>query len=211
MFRRSVSNKMSKSTPNIYKLHHAFDKVLSEMQGKVFNNPTQEGEEFIAGDFRIAVKYHHDPVKLEKFNTFYSKGYLRWCDELCYAGNQLIIETLSLVADGDKTKSSWYVSKRHLDCTMQSYLQLKLSIDDFVKDVFEFQNCMLATGINNKEGYVQVLSDILHYLGNLETRFTNTVNRKILEISNSRIAILSLFLSFCALSTSIISIWFSIR
>lgn len=65
----------------------------------------------------------------------------------------------------------------------------------------------LATGILSKTDYIKSLSDKIMYLDNILIKIHETGNRKLSEISSTRLTLASIFLSFTAVTTSIISLF----
>lgn len=65
---------------------------------------------------------------------------------------------------------------------------------------------MLATAINEKQAEIKTLSDQLQYLVSIKNRIIETCNRKLYEISSSRITHANILIAIVALIISIISL-----
>jgi hypothetical protein len=73
-------------------------------------------------------------------------------------------------------------------------------------DAASFVACMLATGIHEKQAQIQALSDQVQYLSTLENKIIETCNRKLNEISSSRITYANLFIALTALLVAVLSL-----
>ena len=179
----------------IYTKHQAFDiayKVIKESSGN-------------SGDgFDRPRKYHHSPEKLKDFTSYV--GYFHWSNELYAASTNLIGLLRSIYDRAEDAKSAWYDSKNKLNNILDEYSQHKSSLSDLYDDISEFQNCMLATDINEKQAQIEALSDQVRHLGTLENKIIETCNRKLYEISSSRITYANLFIALVALFVSILSV-----
>ena len=74
----------------------------------------------------------------------------------------------------------------------------------------EFKKCILSTSINGRYETVDSLSEQLKYMETLETKIIQPCNRKLNEISSSRVIIIGLVISVSALFTSIVSLYLSL-
>lgn len=177
----------------IYSKHEAFDKVYKELR----DNPKAG-----AADFDIPKKYHYAPEKLSLFTSYV--GYIRWSNELYAASTKMIGELRNTYDISIKENSAWHSNKRGLNSILRKLENLKIDLEDLYDDVFEFQNCMLATGINEKHAEMEALSDQVRYLVSLENMVVETCNRKLYEISSSRITYANLLLASAALIVAIL-------
>jgi len=182
----------------IYTKHKAFNTVYKELQ-----KDPQAG----AADFDIPKKYHHAPNKLSLFTSYV--GYIRWSNELYAASTQLMSVLKNTYDRSKKEKSAWHSNKKSLNDILEELDTLKIDLEDLYGDIFEFQNCMLATGINQKHAEMQALSDQIQYLVSLENKIIETCNRKLYEISSSRTTLASIVIALSALLVSIVSLYCS--
>ncbi len=181
---------------SLYKKHQAFDIVHKQIKN---NSKT------VTEGFDAPKKYHHDPDKLEGFTNF--KAYIQWANELHSSSTQLISLLRDLFNKSKKAPSSWYENKKHLNNILEEYDELRLNLENLYDDIFEFQNCMLATSINQKHAEIQALSDQVRYLTTLENKIIETCNQKLYEIGSSRITYANLFVALVALLISLFSLY----
>lgn len=182
----------------IYTKHKAFNIVYKELQ----ENP-QAG----AADFDIPKKYHHAPDKLSLFTSYV--GYIRWSNELYAASTRLMGVLRNIYDRAKKESSAWHANKKVLNDILGELDALKTDLEDLYYDIFEFQNCMLATGINEKHAEMEALSDQIRYLVSLENKIIETCNRKLYEISSSRMTLASIIIALSALLVSIVTLYCS--
>src|SRR5216110_1942458 len=179
----------------VYIKHQAFDTAHEELK----KNPEAD-----AASFAAPPKYHHAPDKLDIFTNYIP--YFIWSNEL-YAPSVQLINLLRKIYDkSEKATSHWYERKKKLKGILEEFDQLKLDLEDLYDDISEFQNCMLATGIHEKQAQIQALSDQIQYLPTLENKITETCNRKLNEISSSRITYANLVIAFVALVVAVVSL-----
>jgi len=179
----------------VYIKHQAFDTAHEELK----KNPEADAASFVAPQ-----KYHHAPDKLDVFTNY--KPYFIWSNEL-YASSVQLINLLRKIYDrSEKATSHWYESKKKLKGILEEFSQLKSDLEDLYDDISEFQNCMLATGIHEKQAQIQALSDQVQYLSTLENKIIETCNRKLYEISSSRITYANLFIALTALLVAVLSL-----
>lgn len=177
----------------IYTKHQAFDTVYKELK----ENPNAG-----AADFDIPKKYHRAPDKLTHFSSYV--GYIRWSNELYAASTQLMSVLRNTYDKSRKENSAWHSNKKSLNGILGELDALKTDLEDLYDDIFEFQNCMLATGINEKHAEMEALSDQIRYLVSLENKIVETCNRKLYEISSSRITYANLILASAALIVAVL-------
>lgn len=178
---------------HIYKKHNAFNKVYEEIKA----NP-QTG----AADFDTPKKYHHAPDKLNLFTSYI--GYVRWSNELYAASTQIMSILRGIYDKSIKEDSAWHSNKKSLNDILGELDGLKKDLEDLYDDIFEFQNCMLATGINEKHAEMEALSDQMRHLVSLEDKIVETCNRKLYEISSSRITYGNLVVAAAALIVAVL-------
>lgn len=184
----------------IYTKYQAFD-----VAHKVIKENSKSSED----GFDRPKKYHHAPEKLKDFSSYI--GYFHWSNEL-YAASTTLIGLLRGIYDrAEEAKSAWYDSKNNLNNILDEYDQLKSSLNDLYDDISEFQNCILATDIHEKQAQIEALSDQVRYLGTLENKIIETCNRKLYEISSSRITYANLSIALVALFVSVLSVFCSGR
>lgn len=181
-----------------YAKHQAFNAVYKELT----NEPNTGG-----ADFDVPKKYHHAPKKLAVFSNY--RGYIRWANELYDASSKLVIELKHIYNKSRKESSSWYNSKNSLNNILKELDKLESSLEDLYDDILEFQRCMLATGISEKQAEIEALSDHLRHLGSLETKIIETCNRKLYEITSSQMTLASIIVALSALFVSIVSLYCS--
>jgi len=180
----------------IYTKHQAFNTAYAELK----NNSKDLND-----GFDRPKKYHHAPDKLDIFTSY--KGYFYWSNDL-YASSTLLIGLLRDIYDkSEKAKSSWSDKKNKLNSILEEFDQLRPDLEDLYDDISEFQNCMLATDINEKQAQIEALSDQVRYLATLENKIIETCNRKLYEISSSRITYANLFIAVVALLISALSLY----
>ena len=185
-----------KKNPNYIK-HQAFETA---------HNVIKENSKNSDDGFDRPKKYHHAPGKLKDFTSYI--GYFHWSNEL-YAASTKLLGLLRAIYDRvEKAKSAWYDNKNNLNNILDEYDLLKSSLNDLYDDISEFQNCMLATDIHEKQAQIEALSDQVRHLGTLENKIIETCNRKLYEISSSRITYTNLFIALVALFVSILSVFF---
>lgn len=180
----------------IYIKHQAFNTIYKELK---------ENPEVGAADFDVPKKYHHAPAKLDIFTSY--TGYIRWSNELYAASTRLISKLRNIYSESKKENSSWYNSRNSLNNILRELDKLKTDLEDLYDDIFEFQNCMLATGINEKHAEIEALSDQVRYLVSLENKIVETCNRKLYEISSSRMTIANVIIALSALLISVVSLY----
>lgn len=179
----------------IYTKHQAFNSAYTEILN---------GDKNPNDGFTRPKKYHHAPEKLKSFTSYV--GYFQWSNEL-YASSLKLVSLLRKIYDrAEVAKSSWYESKDNLNSIFDDYNQLKLSLNDLYDDISEFQNCMLATDISEKQAQIEALSDQMRLLGTLENKIVETSSRKLYEISSSRVTVANLSIALVALFVSILSV-----
>ncbi|MFH1610814.1 MAG: hypothetical protein ABIJ43_05940 [Candidatus Beckwithbacteria bacterium] len=181
----------------IYTKHQAFNIVYKELK----KNPNR------AGGFEAPKKYHYAPKKLDIFTDF--THYTRWSNELHSYSTRLISSLRNLYGKSRDTSSLWYKNKNKLNSILKKFDLLKLDIEDLYDDIFEFQNCMLATHIGERNASINALSNQVWYLTTLENKIIETCNRKLYEISSSRLSYTNLFIALVALLVSLLSLYYS--
>lgn len=179
----------------IYTKHHAFNTTYKELRNK--SNEFEDG-------FIRPKKYHHAPHKLKYFKSYI--GYFHWANELYIASTVLITSLRKIYDRSEASQSVWYTNKNKLTEILADYKQLKLSLNSIYDDISEFQNCLLATDISEKQAQIEALSDQVKLLGTLETKITETTNRKLYEISASRVTAANILISVAALFVSLLSV-----
>ncbi|HEY4695060.1 MAG TPA: hypothetical protein VIH52_03840 [Candidatus Nanoarchaeia archaeon] len=180
----------------IYIKHQAFNAAYEAIEGN---------SEARVDGFDAPKKYHHDPSKLDKFRDF--SKYLVWASELYSASSKLTSQLRTLYDEARYASSSFYVlnSEGTLKIILVKLDGFQLDLKDLHDDIAEFQACMLATHISEKQAEIEALSDELMYLSSLENRLADICNRKLYEISSSRMGFYSLFVSVIALSIALFS------
>lgn len=179
----------------IYTKHKAFNTAHKELAAE--NKKPRDG-------FVRPKKYHHAPDKLNDFTSYI--GYFYWSNELYTASSELIILLRNIYDRAESATSSWHNSKKNLNQVLEDYNHLKLSLNNLYDDISEFQSCMLATDISEKQAQIEALSDQVRLLGTLENKIIETCNRKLYEISSSRVTYANLFIALVALFVSVLSI-----
>lgn len=179
----------------IYTKHKAFNAAHKETSDK--NKKSSDG-------FERPKKYHHAPEKLSDFTSYV--GYFHWSNELYASSLELTAILRGIYDNAEAATSSWRESKNNLNRILHDYNQLKLSLNDLYDDISEFQNCMLATDISEKQAQIEALSDQVRLLGTLETKIVETCNRKLYEISSSRVNVANLSIALVALFVSVITV-----
>lgn len=183
------------SNKQVYKKHQAFNAAYEEI---IKGNKNSEN------GFIRPQKYHHNPKKLNDFKSYI--GYFHWCDELYSASSMLIILLRKIYDRAEVAPSAWFTNKNKLNETIKDYNKIKLSMNDLYDDIAEFQNCMLATDVSEKQAQINALSDQVRLLGTLENKIIETSNRKLYEISASRVTVANILIASAALLVSILSI-----
>jgi hypothetical protein len=178
-----------------YIKHQAFDTAHEELK----KNPEADAASFVAPK-----QYHHAPDKLDSFKDY--RSYFIWSNEL-YASSVQLMNVLRKIYDrSEKTPSHWYESKKKLKGILEEFDRLDSDLEDLYDDISEFQNCILATGIFEKQAQIQALSDQVQSLSTLENKITETCNRKLYEISSSRSTYANLFIALTALLVAVLSL-----
>ena len=180
----------------LYTKHQAFDIVYKQIK---------KHPKAMTDGFDSPKKYHHAPDKLEVFTNF--KAYVCWANELHAFSTQLISLLRDLYNKSKTSTSSWNANKKHLNNILNEYDELKSDLENLYDDIFEFQNCMLATSINQKHAEIEALSDQTRYLTALENNIVDTCNRKLYEISSSRFTFANMFIAIVALLISLFSLY----
>src|SRR3989344_799029 len=184
----------------IYIKHQAFNAAHKEVLDE--NKKSDDG-------FVRPKKYHNSPKKLQDFTSYV--GFFHWSDELYAASSQLITLLREIYDETEAAQSAWYTSKDNLNIILGKYKQLKLSLNDLYDDISEFQNCMLATDINEKQAQIEALSDQVRLLGTLENKIIETCSRKLYEISSSRVTVANLSIALTALFVSVLTVLCSVK
>ena len=184
----------------IYIKHQAFNTAYI----KIVKNSSNSDDGFVR-----PMKYHHAPEKLKKFTSYVQ--YFHWSNELYVASSKLITILREIYDKAEIAKSAWYNSRDGLHTRLSEYKQFKISLSDLYDDISEFQNCMLATDISEKQAQIEALSDQVRLLGTLENKIIETCNGKLHEINSSRITVTNLSIALIALFISILSVFCSGR
>ena len=180
----------------IYTKHLAFETA---------HGVIREGSKKLENGFDRPKKYHHASEKLKDFTSYV--GYFHWSNELYAVSSELIGLLRETYDKAETAKSAWYENKSILNSILDEYDQIKSSLSDIYDDISEFQNCMLATDIHEKQAQIEALSDQVRHLGTLENKIIESCNRKLYEISSSRITYANLFIALVALFVSILSVF----
>jgi uncharacterized coiled-coil DUF342 family protein len=178
-----------------YIKHQAFNTAHKELI---------DDSENLKDGFNRARKYHHSPEKLRNFSSYI--GYLIWSNELYISSTKLINLLQKIYDKAENAKSAWHENKNNLNDILDEYDQLKSSLSDLYCDISELQNCILATDINEKQAQIEILSDQVRRLGALENKIIETSNRKLYEISSSRVTYANLSIALTALIVSVLSV-----
>lgn len=179
----------------IYIKHQASDTAYNEVVKR--NKQNDNG-------FIRPKKYHHNPAKLKKFTSYV--GYLHWSGELFSASAKISLLLRRIYDNAKRAKSSWHENKNELNSILNEYESLKPSLNDLYDDIVEFQNCMLATDISEKQAEIETLSDRVKHLATLEIQIIEICNRKLYEISASRVTITNTLIAIAALFVSLLSV-----
>lgn len=174
-----------------YRRHQAFEEAWRQIK----RDPGLS-----ASDFECAARYHHSPERLRDFSDY--RGYVLWFVELYKSGQDLMAGLSAMVRQADCAGFSWYSPKRVLYRIRRDSGMFYAKLADFHADVAECQRCFMASGIHEKAGYVDSLSDLLHQLDTLDARITTTVSQKLNEIGTVRIALVSLAVAAVSLAIS---------
>lgn len=149
-------------------------------------------------------KYHHAPNKLKSFKSYV--GYFHWSNELYEASLGLSSSLREIYDRAEIAESAWHENKSGLNIILGDYRKLQPSLNNLYDDIAEFQNCMLATDVSEKQAQIEALSDQMRLLGTLENKIVETTNRKLYEISSSRVTVANLSIAAVALFVSILSV-----
>ena len=181
----------------IYKRHQAFNKVYLEI--KIDHKMDMDG-------FETPKQYHHDPSKLDVFKNF--THYISWANELFASGKELIKHLKIIYDTSSRASSSFYElnSEKYLKDILSDLDDCALDLESFRDDIHEFQLCLLATHISEKGTEIQALSEHLDHLSFMELKIIETCNRKMFEISSSRMAFYSSLISFIAVVLSLFAL-----
>lgn len=176
---------------SLYRKYDAFNSVYEEIRR---SKPGARVD-----GFEAPKKYHHDPERLEVFNDF--SHYFAWAGELYRAANKIASHLREIYNELNETSSSFYKlnTQKNLAKIYDKYEKFEQNLEDIYSDIEEFQTSMLATHISEKETEIGVLSDQRRNLLDLENRIIESYNRKLNEVSSSKISFWSLFLSFIAI------------
>lgn len=184
----------------VYTKHQAFDTTYEIIKSK---------PQIDLSGYEAAAQYHHDPDKLKQAEFKHYSAYFKWSIELYNASSRLSSKLRVIYDLSTHASSSFYLlntEKRVNDIFVQLN-QYQLDLGELREDIREFQMCILATDIAEKQTQIQILSDQLIYLSSLEDSIVNICNRKLYEISSSRMSFYSLFISSMALFVALISIY----
>lgn len=181
----------------IYNKHQAFNVVYKEIKD---NSGTR------VDGFDAPKLYHHDPSKLDVFKDF--SHYIRWANELYSSTHKLFIQLREVCDKSTRATSSYYMlnSERRLKNILKELDDFQVDMQSLREDIHEFQICMLATHISEKLTEIEALSDQLRQLSFMEDRIIETCNRKLFEISSSRMSFYSLLVSSVAVIVSFTAI-----
>lgn len=178
-----------------YKKYQAFETVYREIKN----------ESKRINGFDAPKKYHHDPAKLDVFRDF--SHYIRWSNELHDTSSKIISELSSIYKKSIKASSSFFQlnTETKINNLLEDFYSYDTSLRNLLNDIFEFQVCMLATHISEKQAEIEALSNQLNHILSLEDKITFTCNRKLYEISSFRISFYALIVSVVAIAVSLIS------
>lgn len=169
-----------------YKEHGAFERAFEWVKA----NPDEYN------GYVEATQFHHAPDKLELFKHF--SGYLKWFNELYSDGQHVVRQVEKIWSELNQLKTSWYSRTRSIRNILDQLYSHDSDITAFQSDVAEFERCMMATGIHEKEGYTSSLQDLVHRLDALEPRIILTANSQVSSINTTRLTLVGLFLSALA-------------
>lgn len=182
----------------IYSKHQAFNAAYKKIKGNLGTR---------VDGFDAPKQYHHNPSKLEVFKDF--SHYIRWANELYGSANVLISKLRAVYVSLTRATSSYYIldSERRLKDILKEFDDFQVDIQYLREDIHEFQMCMLATHISEKQAEMEALSDQSRQLLFMEDRIVETCNRKLFEISSSRMSFYSLLVSSVAVILSFTAIF----
>lgn len=181
----------------LYTKHQAFNNAH-----KLIKDNSKSSE----SGFERPQKYHHSPEKLKDFASYIT--YSHWSNELFAASTELIKLLRETYDRAEEASSDWYSNKNNLNSLLDEYRGFRSSLSNLYDDISEFQNCMLATDISEKQAEIGALSDQVKHLITLENKIIETCGRKLYEISSSRVTYANLFIALVALFVSILSIFY---
>lgn len=172
----------------VYLKNEAFNKVYEELQ----KNPNAD-----AANFDSPKRYHPEPEKLNLFKSYI--GYARWSNELYAASVKLLDILREIYNRSKKEKASWYSNKKGLNKILEEVDLIKIDLDCLYNDIYIFQKCMLATGIDQKGDEIEALSDQIRNLTGTENLIFEICNRKIYEISSTRMTLANFLVALAAI------------
>lgn len=182
---------------NLYTKNQAFDRAYSRIKN-------QSGIRL--DGFDAPKKYHHNPDKLKIFKDF--SHYLAWANELYENSSEMSNHLRRIYNNASSASSSFYKfnSEKRLFGVLRELDGIQSALNDLKDDIREFQSCMLATHISEKEAEIEILSDQLRHLSSLEQTIMDICNRKLFEISSVRMSSYSLLVSLAALFLALFSL-----
>lgn len=128
--------------------------------------------------------------------------YIYWFDELYKDSQNIILKQQELYKNIEKAKT-----KKKVNYYFSELYKALIEINEYKNECNEFQRCIVATEITDGLKFAEMLQDQLKHIDLIETRITQTGDRKLLSINNSRIQFIGLSLSLTAIVVSLVSIF----
>lgn len=151
--------------------------------------------------FQIASRYSEYAEILTKDKRFVI--YNLWAAELFFEGRQ-IENKLTQMLDKTKKIKPCISNCCKLKRKLSELLDVQKEISEFQDDIYELQNCVTTTGINNIQGYLISTSQILSSVQQSEARIYDLILYKLNTINTKTIGWTGIFIGLCAVFAAII-------
>lgn len=156
-----------------------------------------------SGPFR-ARHLSYSSINQEKIRSAQNSSiiYLYWFDELYKNSQTIIVKLQKQYKNMGSAKT-----KKEVNQNFNKLYKANIDIDDYKNECNEFQRCIVASEISDGLKFAEMLQEQLKYTDLIETRITQTGDRKLSSINNFRIQFIGLTISVTAIVVSIVSIF----
>lgn len=175
----------------------------SYQKGQAFNYIYKqlESNENLPLEDQLSLLINHYPQKLTWAQQ--NQALPLWGIQL-YRNGQVLLNQLWKISFAIKetpTRKNLYKLSLIMD-------EMYQNLADFRKDVAEYQICLFSSSFDHKEGYIEVLSDLLEHLDLMEYRIMTNLDRKLSEIASGRMTKTAISISFTSLLLTVFWIYY---
>lgn len=96
---------------------------------------------------------------------------------------------------------------KKLKYKLEEIISLSDEMRPFEEEVYEFQNCIAATQINDASGHLLSVSQIISTIKQKESRIYELITMKIYSVENKRISVLGLTVALIAAVAAVVAIF----